>query len=547
MSLVLIILTGYVCMVFANDVETLTFKHKGYTYRVKQDDKVELIGIPQKFKNFRLSNCLVDLTSTISYKKRYYKLVSIADNAFSDIYEYNKIVLQIPPTVKSIGLNNQISDLYYNDYSYNNWLDINRIVLLSKNGESIVWINKNKSRKVKQIALPEGLKSLPVWFWGCFPSLQVMTLPGGLDKVDMDNLFDGCTPYMNGKTLFLVKSNKTGEIVWKSPLCSHVTVLDYPYVGDAEHQDVIKNNFPELEICSVEGCEYPCIFMDNIPYNPINGKPVIKVVGRELFYDTLSVSVSQFLLATPEFIASKKPKHINVVKNAKGDVRFNGDVLEYVSRLVDSLGVTISLTHINKCFIDTVSTPYENYYGNLYNPTTNDLFILSKQDTVEVWMNDENRVEMHKYVGQLGKAQAVKHIELAVENVDTLSDVEMQDMEKILATGISASPSKSLFKVVEHMPEFPGGMSALMRFLSENVRYPTICQELGIAGRVVVQCVIDENGNIVDPEIVGSVNPHLDREALRVVSIMPPWKPGMLEGKAVSVRFTIPIDFKLRE
>ena len=105
---------------------------------------------------------------------------------------------------------------------------------------------------------------------------------------------------------------------------------------------------------------------------------------------------------------------------------------------------------------------------------------------------------------------------------------------------------EQIFQVVEEMPEFPGGMAACMKFLSKNIKYPTICQENGVQGRVIVQFVVNQDGTIVDPVAVRGVDPHLDKEALRVIKMMPKWKPGKQRGKAVRVKYTVPVMFRLQ-
>lgn len=101
------------------------------------------------------------------------------------------------------------------------------------------------------------------------------------------------------------------------------------------------------------------------------------------------------------------------------------------------------------------------------------------------------------------------------------------------------------FMVVEDMPEFPGGTSALMEYLRKNIKYPSLCRENNIQGRVLISFVVNKDGKIVDIEVVKSVHPSLDKEALRVVSSMPAWKPGMQRGKPVRVRYTVPVNFRL--
>lgn len=103
-----------------------------------------------------------------------------------------------------------------------------------------------------------------------------------------------------------------------------------------------------------------------------------------------------------------------------------------------------------------------------------------------------------------------------------------------------------VFDVVEEMPSFPGGPSALMSYLSSNVKYPVVAQENGVQGRVVVSFVVERDGSITDVKVVRSVDPSLDREATRVVKSMPNWNPGKQNGSAVRVKYNVPVSFKLQ-
>ena len=105
---------------------------------------------------------------------------------------------------------------------------------------------------------------------------------------------------------------------------------------------------------------------------------------------------------------------------------------------------------------------------------------------------------------------------------------------------------QTIFEVVEQMPEFPGGQAALMQYLAKNIKYPTIAQENGTQGRVTVQFVVNRDGSIVDAKVLRGVDPYLDKEAIRVISSMPKWKPGMQRGKAVRVKYTVPVMFRLQ-
>ena len=109
-------------------------------------------------------------------------------------------------------------------------------------------------------------------------------------------------------------------------------------------------------------------------------------------------------------------------------------------------------------------------------------------------------------------------------------------------------PDEPVFEVVEQMPEFPdGGMAGLMEYFKKNLRYPEEAKKAGMQGRVVVQFLINKNGAISDASVLRSVDRLLDAEAVRLVRSMPRWKPGMQKGKAVTVKYTVPVLFKLDE
>ena len=109
-----------------------------------------------------------------------------------------------------------------------------------------------------------------------------------------------------------------------------------------------------------------------------------------------------------------------------------------------------------------------------------------------------------------------------------------------------------VFDVVEQMPSFPGGPSALMQYLSRmqylssNIKYPVVAEENGVQGRVVCTFVVERDGSITDVRVIKSVDPSLDKEAVRVVKSMPKWIPGKQNGSAVRVKYTVPVTFRLQ-
>jgi TonB family protein len=110
---------------------------------------------------------------------------------------------------------------------------------------------------------------------------------------------------------------------------------------------------------------------------------------------------------------------------------------------------------------------------------------------------------------------------------------------------LAKSPD-DVFVVVEEQPQFPGGTQAMMKFLGENIIYPAEAHKNGIQGRVIVNFVVNKDGSLSDINIVRGQDPLLDAEAMRVISTMPNWKPGMQRGEAVNVRYTLPIVFRLQ-
>ena len=158
---------------------------------------------------------------------------------------------------------------------------------------------------------------------------------------------------------------------------------------------------------------------------------------------------------------------------------------------------------------------------------------------------------------QRGQAVAVKYtipISFSLEP-EGIKDEEQGDIRMIAKGNVKAvydlpveqdnNSTDEVFQVVENMPEFPGGMAELMKFLQQNIKYPEQAQKDSIQGRVIVQFTIKKTGEVSDPTIMRSVSPELDAEAIRVINAMPLWTPGEQKGEPVNVKFTLPIQFRL--
>ena len=131
-----------------------------------------------------------------------------------------------------------------------------------------------------------------------------------------------------------------------------------------------------------------------------------------------------------------------------------------------------------------------------------------------------------------------------VEDNDETAEVKHVE-EKIAEPEPVKEEETKVFDVVEQMPSFPGGQSALLQYLSSKIKYPVVAEENGVQGRVVCTFVVEKDGSITDVRVVKSVDPSLDKEAVRVVKSMPKWIPGKQNGSDVRVKYTVPVTCRL--
>jgi TonB family protein len=150
------------------------------------------------------------------------------------------------------------------------------------------------------------------------------------------------------------------------------------------------------------------------------------------------------------------------------------------------------------------------------------------------------------YIGMSTVTMSVKDCLKKADQTIVLTESDTKKDVKVVASAPQTVVSDDqTFSVVEQMPEYPGGMRAGLEFMARNLRYPTKAREAGKQGRVIVQFVVRKDGSLSDFKVLRPVDPWLDAEAIRVISTMPKWKPGMQEGKPVSVKFTLPVTFML--
>ena len=174
-------------------------------------------------------------------------------------------------------------------------------------------------------------------------------------------------------------------------------------------------------------------------------------------------------------------------------------------------------------------------------------------------VGDDQRISV-SYIGMKSVELSVKEcLEKQIKEVRLTSDADSGPQLTVVSQSSESASQKApqhnttselqnteeVFMVVENMPEFPGGLNACLKFLADHVAYPKEAAEKKIQGRVIVQFVVMKDGSIANARVIRSVDPLLDAEALRVIGLMPKWKPGTQRGQAVNVKFTMPITFRL--
>ena len=199
----------------------------------------------------------------------------------------------------------------------------------------------------------------------------------------------------------------------------------------------------------------------------------------------------------------------------------------------------------------------ENYIAAQNAAIEADVELASLAEKKEAKVEKKDEPEVEKVEIERVKEQEMKSQEELQETNTAIGafNVEGNDEaggEVLKAKEVIAEPEppkveeSKVFDVVEEMPQFPGGPSALFEYLSKNIKYPVVAEENGVQGRVIVTFVVERDGSITDVKVVKSVDPSLDKEAQRVVKSMPHWIPGKQNGSAVRVKYTVPVTFRLQ-
>lgn len=230
---------------------------------------------------------------------------------------------------------------------------------------------------------------------------------------------------------------------------------------------------------------------------------------------------------------NNSPENLSVASNSAADVTLKMKVTDQTGSPIVGASVLI---------VNSTSGTLTNSEGNF---------------TLKV--GDDQRISV-SYIGMKSVELSVKEcLEKQIKEVRLTSDADSGPQLTVVSQSSESASQKApqhnttsepqnteeVFMVVENMPEFPGGLNACLKFLADHVAYPKEAAEKKIQGRVIVQFVVMKDGSIANARVIRSVDPLLDAEALRVIGLMPKWKPGTQRGQAVNVKFTMPITFRL--
>lgn len=164
--------------------------------------------------------------------------------------------------------------------------------------------------------------------------------------------------------------------------------------------------------------------------------------------------------------------------------------------------------------------------------------------TAPVIKKDEEVRDEDEIKSQQELTQTKVTISIAdVKGNDEANGKDIADLKQVVTQAVE---EEKVFDMVEQMPQFPGGQTELMKWIGEHLKYPTIAQENGVQGRVTCQFVVGKDGKVRDVTVLKTLDPYCDKEAVRVILAMPNWIPGKQNGKAVAVKYTVPITFRLQ-
>ena len=348
-----------------------------------------------------------------------------------------------------------------------------------------------------------------------------MTLMGGsvFAQKQSNNLFlivsdDGnLYGFMNVKGTIVVKPQYVGAREFSEGMAA---------VAVQDGEDNVKYGFVNHTGKLVIPAKYTDVsnFSDGVALAQLDGKWLLidkngKTVAKCNELDDYNyISVSDFHEGLAMFSADEKYGYIN--KQGKIAIRPSFD---YAKDFKDGLAMVATMT--------------ETEDANIYRIGYID------KNGIFVWSYTQREEKDNDYYYDDYYYDTVSALEI-IDDSDAIIDVEIEEPDP-------EEQTDNVFVVVEQDPEFPGGMEALYRYLTENLQYPKLALENGISGKVYVTFVVEKDGSVSNPKILRDIGGGCGAEAIRVVKAMPKWIPGKQRGKPVRVQFNLPVNFQFND
>ena len=207
------------------------------------------------------------------------------------------------------------------------------------------------------------------------------------------------------------------------------------------------------------------------------------------------------------------------------------------------IGLVVSLFIIWRVF------EYKSYDKQTFDDLQRTVEVI-EEEMVEITKQEQPKPQPPAPKPQVTQIQIVEDDVEVEDEIDINAEVDqdevIEEYEFVPEIEEEEIVETEIFKVVEEMPEFPGGAAKMMEYIQKNIKYPMMARESDIQGRVFVNFVVEPDGTITNVTVMRGIGGGCDEEALRVVQSMPNWKPGKQRGSAVRCSFTVPIIFKLQ-
>jgi len=146
---------------------------------------------------------------------------------------------------------------------------------------------------------------------------------------------------------------------------------------------------------------------------------------------------------------------------------------------------------------------------------------------------------------KMPEIEELKKVEVSTVTQEGVGSIVIDEPVREVAKDTTDVNRNKVFLIVENQPEFPGGNTALMKYLGNNIRYPSSARRMGIEGKVMIQFVVNQAGEIADVKVLRGLSGDCDNEAMRVIKSMPKWKPGRQGGRPVKVQMVVPVNYRL--